>query len=109
MTIKTWNIEEETGYKPITTFYEDFSIADNFGIDAIKDTYKRAFSFCKDDYDEYKSLTELAMVLNWKMWDHYNHNNAYSDLYNDLWIKTDNYAMENLKGEDLRYYCRTTD
>lgn len=26
-TIKTWNIEAMTGYKPRTTFYEDFSIA----------------------------------------------------------------------------------
>lgn len=25
--IKTWNIEAMTGYKPRTTFYEDFSIA----------------------------------------------------------------------------------
>ena len=33
MTIKTWNIEELTGYKPFTTFYEDFSIADAFGTD----------------------------------------------------------------------------
>jgi hypothetical protein len=24
-TIKTWNIEAMTGYKPRTTFYEDFS------------------------------------------------------------------------------------
>lgn len=28
MKIKTWNIEALTGYKPKTTFYEDFSIAD---------------------------------------------------------------------------------
>ena len=34
---------EEIGYKPITTFWDDFSIADRFGISAIKDTYKRAF------------------------------------------------------------------
>ena len=40
--IKTWNIEEMTGYTPKTTFYEDFSIADAFGISAIKDTYRRA-------------------------------------------------------------------
>ena len=49
MNIKNWNIEEMTGYKPITTFYQDFSIADNFGINAIKDTFKRAFNEWKDD------------------------------------------------------------
>lgn len=41
MIIKTLNrdvVEAETGYRPFTTFYEDFSIADNFGLDAIGDT-----------------------------------------------------------------------
>lgn len=33
-----------TGYEPKTTFWEDFSTADKFGIDAIKETYNRAFN-----------------------------------------------------------------
>ena len=61
MRIRVWNIEAMTGYKPMTTFYEEFSIADNFGASAVKDTYKRAFRNWKDDY---KYLTELVMVLN---------------------------------------------
>lgn len=47
MKIKTWNIEAMTGYKPITTFYEDFSIADAFiwkEPNAVKDTFRRAFA-----------------------------------------------------------------
>lgn len=106
MTIKTWNIEAMTGYKPITTFYEDFSIADRFGVNAIKDTYKRAFEEWKGDH---KYLTELAMALNWKIWEHYDRNNQYAELYNDLWIKTDLWAQNNLEGEELAYYYRTTD
>ena len=65
MTIENWTIEEMTGYKPITTFYTDFSIADKFGVEAIKDTYKRVFQEWRHDY---KYITELAMVLNWKLW-----------------------------------------
>ena len=38
--ISRWNIEKNFGYKPITTFWEDFSIAEKFGIDAIKNTDK---------------------------------------------------------------------
>ena len=106
MTIKTWNIEEMTGYKPITTFYEDFSIADLFGVDAIRDTYKRAMESWKDDY-EY--LTELVMVLNWKIWEHYEKNDEYAELYNELWGKADEYAMEHLKGEELSYFYQVTD
>jgi hypothetical protein len=68
MKIKTWNIEEMTGYKPRTTFYEDFSIADHFGGPAIRDTYSRAFNAWKNNI-EY--MTELVMVLNWKIWEHY--------------------------------------
>ena len=37
-----WGIIEY-GYEPITSFWEDFSIADKFGIKAVKDTYNRAF------------------------------------------------------------------
>lgn len=41
---------KEVGYDPMTTFWEDFSIADKYGIAGVKDTYKRAFSEWKDDY-----------------------------------------------------------
>lgn len=106
MRIKTWNIEEITGYKPITTFYEDFSIADIFGIDAIKDTHKRAFVEWSSDY---KYLTELVMALNWKIWEHHEKNDKYAQLYDYLWRKTAEWACTNLKGDELSYYYRTTD
>ena len=46
-----------------STFRDDFTIADRFGISGIKDTYKRAFKHWKDDL---QYLTELVIVLNWK-------------------------------------------
>lgn len=101
-----WNIEEVTGYKPITTFWEDFSIADAFGKDAIQDTFNRAFNEWKGNY---KYLTELVMVLNHKIWQWYEKNDEYGRLYNDLWEQADNYACENLKGEELSYFYSTTD
>lgn len=104
MQIKTWDIEAMTGYHPITTFYEDFSIADKFGIGAIKDTYNRAFKEWKTDY---KYLTELVMALNWKLWEH--ESDAFCKVYYDLYLEASNYAMKNLKGEALDYYFRTTD
>lgn len=106
MRIATWNIEAMTGYKPKTTFYEDFSIAEVFGQAAVKDTYNRAFKHWKEDY-EY--LTELVMVLNWKIWEHYKTNPTLARLYNELWETADLYAQENLKGEELSYFYRTTD
>ena len=110
MTIKirtsVWNIEAMTGYKPIATFWNDFSIADNFGVTAVKDTYKRAFSEWKDNY---KYLTELVMVLNHKIWQWYEHNDTLARVYNDLWQEAEIYASENLKGKELDYYYEVTD
>lgn len=101
-----WNIEEMTGYKPITSFWSDFSIADAFGIDAVQDTYKRAFNEWKGNY---KYLTELVLVLNHKIWQHYETNEPLAKVYNELWGKTDSYAYENLNGEELQYFYDVTD
>lgn len=101
-----WNIEEMTGYKPQTTFWQDFSIADAFGIKAIKDTYNRAFGEWRSDY---VYLTELVMVLNWKIWQWYEKNDEYSKVYNELWMEADQYATETLTGDELSYFYKTTD
>lgn len=100
-----WNIEKLTGYKPITTFYQDFTIADFFGTDAINDTFNRAFDEWKESY---QFLTELVMVLNWKIYEHYKTNRDYSQLYSELWSKADSYATENLKNEEADYFYNTT-
>lgn len=95
------------GYETRTTFWQDFSIADVFGINAVKDTYKRAFNEWKDDYIY---LTELVMVLNWKVWQyHENGNKDFENVYTNLWEEADAYACENLKGDELSYFYSTTD
>ena len=106
MIIKTWNIEAVTGYKPISTFYEDLSIADRFGVAAIKDTYDRVVESWLSDC---KMFTEFVMALNWKIWEHYESNEVVARVYNDLWEKADILAQETFKGEELAYYYRTTD
>lgn len=105
--IKDWDVEAQTGYKPMTTYYTDFSIADNFGVSAIKDTYKRAMEFAETNY---KYLTELVMVLNWKLWEHYRAGNReLSRLYDNLWGQADSYALDTLKDEELSYFLNVTD
>lgn len=106
MRIKTWRIEEETGYKPQFTFYEDFSIADRFGVSAVKRTYSVVFQNWKDNG---KALTELCMALNWKIWEHYKGRPDLAMVYDALWVEVDNYATSHLKGEDLSYFLHTTD
>lgn len=94
------------GYETITTFWRDFSIADAFGLSAIQDTYNRAFNEWKNDY---KYLTELVMILNWKMWSHYEKNEQYAKLYHVLWSETNKYAYGHLNGEEFSYFYRVTD
>lgn len=105
--ISMWNIEALTGYQPKTTFWMDFSIADKFGKGAVLDTYKRAFEGWKNDP---VYLTELVMVLNWKLWEHHDAGNTtLAETYDKLWGAADEYAMDNLTGEDLSYFLSTTD
>ena len=95
-----------TGYECKTTFWEDFSIADMFGIDAVKDTFNRAFNEWKGNYIY---LTELVMILNWKIWQHHGRNDDLASLYNDLWQKAEDYGYDNLKDEELNYFWATLD
>ena len=96
--VPVWNIEAVCGYKPITTFWNDFSVADAFGTSAVADTFKRAFAEWKGNY---KYLTELVMVLNHKIWQWFEKNAALAAMYNDFWEIADQYALNNLKGEEL--------
>lgn len=102
-----WNITELNGYEPQTTFWQDFSIAERFGLSAIKDTFKRAFQEWRD---ETVYVTELAMVLNHKGFYWYDTDKMrLSELYFSLWQELDEWCANNLKGEDLAYYYRITD
>ena len=94
------------GYEMTTTFWTDFTIADCFGKAAIKDTFERAFKEWKDNYIY---LTELVIVLNHKIWQHYERENDLAPLYNELWEKADEYACTHLKGEELSHFYRVTD
>lgn len=90
-----------------TTFPMDFAIADHFGEKAVRDTYRRAFAEWKTNY---QYLTELAIALNDKAWEHYHRGNSKrSELYSSLYYKAHHYACSHLKGEELDYYWHLVD
>ena len=103
-----WNIERELGYKPLTTFWDDFSVAENFGRQAILETAERCFKEWKNDY---KYLTELIMVLNHKSWYWNEKNNGLMELYANLYYKYDEKAIKALNNNKtaLDYYFKTLD
>lgn len=95
------------GYEVMTTFWEDFSIADHLGLKAVSRSFNRIFKEWKSDH---KYLTELIIVLNVKCWKHYNSGREeYSALYSDLYYQARDYAIKHLKGEELRYFINITD
>ena len=90
-----------------TTFWQDFTVADKFGEEAVQDTYDRAI---KEWGDNQIYGTELALVLNWKCHYHYETGeDELSKLYGELWEEFDNYVLDNWQGERLKYYLKTTD
>jgi hypothetical protein len=98
---------EVTGYKPITTFWDDFTIADRYGVEGIKDTYKRATREWQNDC---KFYTELVMVLNWKCWYHNEiGNNEYSQLYADFYYEAYEFGLDKFTGDELTYFWSTLD
>lgn len=96
----------ENGYEMKTTFWEDFTIADRFGVEAIRDTYARAFEEWKKNI-EY--ITELVVVLNHKIWQWYEKDEKIARVYNDLWEELDNWVFENFSEKEIQYFLKITD
>lgn len=99
-------LEKMLNYKFESTFYEEFSIAEEYGADGIREHYDLVFNQWKDNL---KFLTELVLVLNLKIFLWYGVDDTNGKTYDQLWKETDGYALDVLKGEDLHYYLSTLD
>lgn len=99
-------LEKMLDYKFESTFWEEFSIAENYGVDAVRKHYDLVFSQWKDNL---KFLTELVLILNIKIFLWYGVDDTIGLTYDQLWKETDGYALETLKGNDLHYYLSTLD
>lgn len=96
----------DCGYKTFTTFYADLTIAEAYGPDGVRDTYRRVVQEWRNNYRYY---TEFVLSLNHKIWEHYKTNEPLARVYDELWREADKWAGENLTGEALNYYYETTD
>lgn len=100
------SLEKMLDYKFESTFWEEFSIAEDYGKDAVKEHYDLVFSQWKDNI---KFLTELVLVLNIKIFIWYGVDDTIGKMYDQLWKETDSYALNTLKSDDLHYYLHTLD
>lgn len=98
--------ELQPGYQRCSTFAADFAIADSCGVDAVEDTFKRAFNEWKDDAH---MMAEMAMVLNHNIWRYYEIDTVLARTYDRCWRDADTYCIDHYKGEDLEWYIAFTD
>lgn len=104
--LPSWEAADLIGYTPNTTFWDDFSIADIFGIEAIIDTFERAFSEWKEDV---RYISELSLVLNHKGIYYSDSRPMLSNAYLTLWERLHRWAQNYYTGEDAEYYFSVTD
>lgn len=103
MTYEEWCLNE-LGYETQTTYFMDFSIAEKFGIEAIRDTYKRALL-----NTDYKMMTELVMVLNHKIWFTHEKNPELAKVYDELWRDCEFRCRQTFTDKELLYFYQITD
>lgn len=95
-----------TDYEPKTTFFNDLSIAECFGVNAIRQTYNKVI---RDWGNDIIYMTEFTMCLNHKIWQLYEVDEPTAQVYDELWRKACEFVTSHFKGEDLSYYYRVTD
>ena len=99
--------ESMCGYTQRTTFWDDFTLTERFGVKAIKDTYKNAFNSYKTDV---VFITELVLVLNWKMlYMDERHMTEKSVMYYKCWVELSNWCERHLEAGAYEYFILVTD
>lgn len=97
---------ENTGYRTMTTFWADLTIAEHYGAAGVRETYDRV---CTEWRGNYKYFTEFVLCLNHKIWQHYKSNKEIAAVYDELWRAADKWAYDNFTGEAAQYYFEVTD
>lgn len=99
----------ETGYKRISTFFSDLSIAEWMGIASVKDTYNNVV---KSWLNDYKMFTEFVICLNWKSWEWAGRGyDELGQLYSDLYYQARDKFYEHYDGNQTAcdYFFQMTD
>lgn len=106
MSYKEFN-EERTGFKFETNVWELFTEAEQRDDVDIEELYRKLFREWRNDV---KLVAELSMCMNRKLWEHHEKGDEnLAELYNRLWMKVHDYALDTFTWEDGAYYFRITD
>lgn len=112
--IENW-VKQSYPHEIEYTFAGDFAIADWFGVNEVNDTFNRVI---KEWGQDYKSFTEIVVVLNQLSWANHQLKNQgvsgrdkFIDLYADLYEKARDmfYDKFGTDEEASTYFYRMTD
>lgn len=99
---------KELGKEKKTTFFSDLGIAEWYGENSVKETYKNVV---ENWLDNYEFFSEFVLSLNWKSWYWCQKDDSLSRLYADLYEKATD-AFYNRYGKDQKacdYFYEMTD
>ena len=82
---------EMTGYECKTAYYQELSIAENFGIQTVKACIRRQL---RESMNDYKLLTELVMMVNWRYFRWMDSNPQLAEFYARVYEDLDEYAVD---------------
>lgn len=92
-------VEDETAPK----FWEDFTQAEAFGTKSIRTRFNLAFDKYKDNPEIMADLVSTTKV---KSSTQKVNNHAFSELYDELWKKAENYATMNYDSKDINEFLK---
>lgn len=98
--------EKTLGFQFESTFWEEFSIAEQYGEKGVKEHFSLVFPQWKDNL---KYLMEIVQVLNLKIATWFGKDDKLGMTYDELWHTSDEYALNNLSKDDLQTYLHTLD
>lgn len=90
-------------YEPAPKFWEDFTQAEAFGTKSIRTRFNLAFDKYKDNPEVMADLVSTAKV---KASMQKVSNHAFSELYDELWKKAENYATMNYDSKDINEFLK---
>lgn len=92
------NVAADMGYTRKTTFFSDLSIAEWYGLDAIKETFNDVM---KSWINDPKYIAEFALSLNWKSWQHHAYkNDEATQLYIQLYYDAEEKIYKHFSGNE---------
>ena len=89
--------------KPAPKFWEDFTQAEAFGTTSIRTRFGLAFDKYKDNPEVMADLVSTTKV---KASTQKVSNHAFSELYDELWKKAEDYATMNYDSKDLNEFLK---